>query len=395
MVRTPRVLLTALLLLCTALATFPGCGGLPAAVTPTAAILVFAAFEGTASDAPYISSVATVICGGVRGQFNGPSGHELILRNIPFGSLTPPQQPLTVTAPGYRTVSRQVTLEKEVATFVDVSMEKVDLSLTGTVSGVVKATTGEPLVNALVTFSWLEGSSTEQVQGFTDRDGKFIIGGINAGEVTAEAVASGYLPQEQSVTITADSVGTNADLSFGLLSGETKVTVKGVVLDLRTEEPLAGATVTVDSEPSVTSGSDGRFSVPGVLVGDKPIAVRLSGYDDYDDTITVLPGMSDVKVVLSRTSTNPPGVPYTIAGTVTLRGRPDNSGAVVSAYDLDRGMEMASYTTAADGRYYLFVPAGRYEITATVGSRSISRTLEYGGSGRIVDGIDFTLTITP
>lgn len=395
MTRTFEALGACILLLCGTLALLPGCGGLPAAVTPTSAIVVFAAFEGTGADAPFIRSVATVICGGVRGQFNGPSGQELILRNVPFGPLTPPQQPLTVTAPGYRTVSRQVTLEKDVATFVDVSMEKVDLSLTGTVAGIVRATTGEPLVNALVTFSWLEGTTTQQIQGFTDKDGKFIIGGINAGEVTVEAVAGGYLPQEQTITVIADAAGTNADLSFSLLSGETKVTVEGVVLDLRTEEPLEGATVTVDSLPPVITGADGRFSVADVRVGDQPISVRLSGYDDYDSTITVLPGMSDVRVVLNRTSTNPPGVPYTIAGTVTLRGRPDNSGAVVTAYDLDRGLEMAAYTTAADGRYYLFVPAGRYEITASAFGRTISRTLNYGGSGRIVDGIDFTLTVTP
>jgi hypothetical protein len=392
---TRKALWALLLLLSGVVATLSGCGGLPAPVTPTSAILVFAAFEGTAPDAPFISSVATVICGGVRGQFNGPSGNELILRNIPFGPLTPPQQPLTVTAPGYRTVSRQVTLEKDVATFVDVSMEKVDLTVTGTVAGTVTATTGEPLVNALVTFSWLEGTTTQQVQGFTDKDGKFIIGGINAGEVTVEAVASGYLPEQQTVTIVADAAGTNPDLSFSLLSGDTKVTVKGVVLDLRTEEPLEGATVTVDAQPPVTTGTDGRFSVPDVLVGDKPISVRKSGYDDYDATVTVLPGMSDVRVLLLRTSTTPPGVPYTIAGTVTLRGRPDNSGAVVTAYDLDRGMTMASYTTAADGRYYLFVPAGRYEITVAAFGRTISRTLQYGGSGRILDGIDFTLTVGP
>jgi hypothetical protein len=394
MIHTHRALLVCAILLSAVLMSLPGCGGLPAAVTPTSAIVVLAAFEGTSSDAPYISSIATVICGGVRGQFNGPSGNQLILRNIPFGSLTPPTQPLTVTAPGYRTFSEQLELETDIATFVDVSMEKVDTSLTGTVSGTVLSTTGDPLVNAVVTFSWLEDSTTEEVQGFTDSSGKFIIGGINAGEVTVKAEASGYLPEEQTVTITADASGTNADLSFSLLSGATQVTVKGVVEDLRTEQPLSGATVTIDDMTAVTTGTDGRFTVSGVLVGDKSIAVRMSGYDDYDETISVLPGMSDVVALLTLTSTNPPGTPYTLAGTVTLRGATDNSGAVVTAYDLDRGMDMATYTTKADGRFYLFVPAGRYEITATASGHSISRTVTYGGNGRIVDGIDFTLTIS-
>ena len=378
-----------------AVALLTGCGGLPASSpAPTTASVKFAAFQGADAKAPVIDSKATVIIGGVRGTFDGPSGKELTLRGIPFGDQDPPKQPLTVTAPGYKTQSQQVTLSKTSTTYVEASMEKADLALTGTVAGVVRSTTGDPIASALVSFTWGAGGDANMLQGFTDKDGAFIIGGIPIGPAVAEAVATGYLPQQIAIGgIQPDTGGTNADVSFSLLNGSTTVVVRGIVRDLRTEAPLAGASVTVAALPTVTTDSAGRFSVAGVLVGPRTLAVRLSGYDDYDANIDVLPGMGDVVVVISRTSSNPPGVPHTVAGTVTLRGHSDNAGAVVVALDRDRHMEMARYTTAADGRYYLFLPQGRYELQVSFDTHTLTRLLDYPGGGRIIDGVDFTLTV--
>lgn len=370
-----------------------GCGGLPADSQITGGIVVFAAFEGTSSTAPRIKTTATVILNGGRYAFNGPSGQDLIVRNIPFGTEDPPKVPMTVTARGYKTVSQQLELSKTTATYVDMSMETVDLAATGTVSGVVTSTTGTPISGAVVTFHSIADSTAAELQGFTDKDGKFVVGGIPIGSAEATAEAAGYLSSTQTLTVQPDATGTNAALSYSLLSGATKVTVRGVVKELRTEEVLSGATVTIGSQPAVTTGSDGRFSVADVPVGTQTISVRLAGYDDYDSEINALPGMGDVVVTVSRISSLPPTVPYTIGGTVTLLGATDNSGAVVTAYDLDRGMQMASYTTGADGRYYLFVPAGRYEVRVTVGSHSIARNVTYLGGGRVIDGIDFALTL--
>lgn len=370
-----------------------GCGSLPPDPQASGAIVVFAAFEGPEQDAPTIRSTALVVVGGVRGFFNGPSEQELILKNIPFGDEDPSRQPMTVTAPGYRTESQQLTLRKDMATFVDLTMEKVDLTQTGTVAGAVQGSGGEPIVNALVTFTWNDAGTPSTLEGFTDNRGDFIIGGIPVGPATVEAVAAGYLPEDQQTVVEPDEGGTNADLSFSLLSGQTTVVVQGVVQDLRTEAPLAGAEVTIADRPAALTGQDGRFEVPEVLVGEQPITAKLAGYDDYEDTINVMPGMGDVVVVVSRVSSEPPGVPYTVAGTVTLIGNPDNAGATVTAFDKDRGINMATATTDTQGRYYLFLPAGCYEIAVTFGEKSISREVDYSGGGRIVDGIDFTLTV--
>lgn len=371
-----------------------GCSGLPASdpVSETATV-VFAAFEGPEEDAPTIGSVAVVIIGGVRALFDGPAATELVIQGVPFGEQN--RQPMTVTAPGYLTVSQQLALSTEMATFVDLTMAPVDLTQTGTVAGVVKSTTGLPITSALVTFSWeSETGGAEKLEGFTDSEGRFVIGGIPIGTVDVEAIASGYLPVQKTVTIQPDQGGSNADLTFSLLSGETKVTVTGVTLDMRTQEPLAGVAVTVADRPQVITGADGRFSVAEVTVGERTVLASLAGYDPYEIEINVLPGMGNVEVVMSRTSSEPPTTPYTVGGTVTLVGAEDNSGAVVTALDLDEGVEVDRFTTAADGAYRLFLPAGRYEIKVTARGKSLSRTVDYRGGGRIIDGVNFTLTVS-
>ena len=130
-----------------------------------------------------------------------------------------------------------------------------------------------------------------------------------------------------------------------------------------------------------------------MLVGDRTVKATLAGYDPYEDEVSIMPGMGDLRITLAKTSSEPPGDPYTVGGTVTLVGAADNSGAVVTALDLDSGVVMGTDTTDAEGSYGLFLPAGRYEITVKYGSKSISKTVRYKGGGRIMDGVDFTLSV--
>jgi hypothetical protein len=221
------------------------------------------------------------------------------------------------------------------------------------------------------------------------------VGGVRAGTVIVEAVAGGYLAEARQITVAADDFGTTADQDFALIAGDTVVTVSGYVADLRTDERLVGATVAIGDLPSVVTGVGGTFSVPGVLVGNRAISARISGYDNYDDVIEVTPEMGAPVILMSRASGSPPSGPYTIAGKVDLVGPADDSGAVVTAFDRDRLSDMDSATTAADGSYSLFVPAGRYQITVTYGRDSISRNVVYLGGGRKLEGINFQLSVTP
>jgi len=370
-----------------------GCGGISPQQQEeptTTTVVVECVIEGTED---FIEVPADVVVGGVRGQTN-LDDNWVILENVPLGSQDPPQQPLTVTAPGYATESQMLTLNEFSFTAVSVPMTPVDTETTGTVSGTVTdVDTGHPLVNALVSFLPPGGLPSEALKGSTDTAGFYVIGGIPAGQVHGTCQAVGYLEASTDVWITADAVGSNDPVDFALVSGESTVTVSGQVLDTRTEAAISGAIVQIGDQPPVITGPDGAFSIPHVSVGEQPVEASAAGYDDYYTVIEVVPGIDDLTILLNEYSPQPPGPPYTIAGRVTLLGASDNSGATVTATDIDSGQMRDEDLTDADGYYYLFVPPGYYRIEVTYGSHSISREVELLGGGRVLEGINFTLTV--
>ncbi len=370
-----------------------GCGGVStvsdgARVTTT--VIVECLIEGTED---FIEVPADVAVGGVRGQTN-LRDNWVILPDVPLGSEDPPQQPLTATAPGYVTSSQMLALNEYSYTAVSLPMKPADRDATGTVSGTVTSSdSGAPIVNALVNCLPVGAPLAETIKGFTDRDGFYIIGGIPAGQVEVTCQAVGYLEGTVTFAVKADTADGNAAVNFALVGGQSAVTVGGQVLETRTEAPVAGATVQIGIQPPVTSGPDGSFSVPGVPIGEQPVVASAAGYDDYYTVIGVVPGLDDLRILLTEYSPQPPGRPYTITGQVTLLGAPDSSGALVTAFHLDRGTVLAEDTTNAEGYYYLFVPPGPYRIEVTYGGHSIGREVELGGGGRVLESINFTLTV--
>jgi len=368
-----------------------GCGGLPPVNDdqPGGAVVVLVAEAETNAQ---LDVPAVVIVGGVRGVLS-VGDLEVVLRDVPLGTGSPPAQPMTVTAEGYVTLVQQVQLNVTTATWVQVAVEPADTALTGTISGTVTdEVSGEPITSAFAQFT-PPGANEPAVGGYTDRDGAFVVGGIPAGDRDVTVQAADFLPFEGQTRIRADDVGTNDDLNVTLVRGDTTVTVRGIVVDVLTQRVIAGAQVTIAEGTAVVTGADGRFEVADVLVGDQRVQVSVAGYEPHDATVTILPGMGDITVELFESAQDPPGGPHTIAGTVTLNGPPDSSGATVSAVDLATTLVMDSEITGPSGRYGLFVPPGGYEVTVVFGQRRLSREITVPPGGVVMDGIDFILTV--
>ncbi|MBV8245182.1 MAG: carboxypeptidase regulatory-like domain-containing protein [Candidatus Eremiobacteraeota bacterium] len=66
-------------------------------------------------------------------------------------------------------------------------------------------------------------------------------------------------------------------------------TFKGVVLDSVSQQPVANATVIVDSVLQTTTANDGTFSIPNVPSGSVDFVVKAAGFTDYSDTQSVDP----------------------------------------------------------------------------------------------------------
>ncbi len=374
------------------LATVVGCaGGVGSGSTPgqaTTTVIVETLQQGTTDLLPV---AADITVGGVTAKVDMVQGWAVIT-GVPLGDKTPPEQPLTVSAHGWTTVSQILTLSTFSYTSISVSLAPADPATTGDLEGEVTATGGSPaLVNAAVTVSPAVGSP---LTAYTDRAGRFKLTGVPAGRATVMAQATGYMEASQELTVRATAAGANPPLRLFLLSGTTKLTVTGQVLHVGADTPIAGAQVQIGELPTVVSAADGSFSVPLVQVGAQTLRASAPGYDTRQQQITVEPGMAPVLVYLVPTAPDPPGPPFTISGHVTLRGRPDNSGATVTAFHRTLGEVLDTATTDASGNYFLFVPPGPYRITVQYGARTIASDVNLLGGGRVLTGVDFELSVT-
>ncbi|WP_327336330.1 S8 family serine peptidase [Streptomyces sp. NBC_01324] len=124
--------------------------------------------------------------------------------------------------------------------------------------------------------------------------------------------------------------------------------------------PLAGATVELDGPmyATATTGEDGTYALPKVMVGDYAVKVSKFGYVTATSTTTVTEG---------ATTTRDAGLGVapraTLTGTVRTQGGPE-AGATIEV----TGAPVTA-TTADDGRYALELPAGSYQLKVTPTSR--------------------------
>ena len=71
-------------------------------------------------------------------------------------------------------------------------------------------------------------------------------------------------------------------------------TLKGTVTDRATGAAIAGAIVTVNSVQSVTTGTDGAYSLYPIPVGAFDWAVRATGYQSQNNPDTIEPGATKI-----------------------------------------------------------------------------------------------------
>jgi transcriptional regulator CtsR len=248
------------------------------------------------------------------------------------------------------------------------------LELGGSISGVVKDDSGNPIVGA-----WVDASGYD-VSGYsyseTRTDGSYTITGLRSGNYSVYASASVYIDEYYDnvydyyeatpVSVTAPDETTGINFALGGAG-----TISGVVED-DSGNPIAGATVCADgydvSDYAYTETSgDGNYTIGGLHSGSYIVSVEASGYlTEYYDNVYDYYEATPVSVTAPDETT---GINFALGGgTISGVVEDDSGNPIAGATVCADGYDVSDYAcsqTAGDGNYTIGgLHSGSYIVSA-------------------------------
>jgi TonB-linked SusC/RagA family outer membrane protein len=293
---------------------------------------------------------------------------------------------LTITAPDYGALDVKVKAAKTASTIAIYASKKAAAApTTRTVTGVVHdATTNQPLAGATVK---VQGTT---IQAEADTDGLFVIDKAPAGDITLEATA----PDHQPITLAVSATTATARVALASLSPQvappppqaTTRTVRGRISDGTTNDPIIGATVTVQGTANAAlTDENGMFVLNNVKLTEAKLDVVAAGYKDL--TVTALATVNDVAVGMELATNEqvfiesraPVIVKQNLAnGASSINGEDLNR---VSAPTLDSAME--GKVSGANLQYNSGAPGGGAQLRL----RGVSTINGQSSPLYVIDGI--------
>ncbi len=187
----------------------------------------------------------------------------------------------------------------------------------------------------------VSADGTQTLTGTSWYDGKFSFWDVPPG--TYNLMVTGFLPR---VAATFNVAPAANGLAVVVAPGAT---LQGTITDSTASAPVSGAVVTVtDGSGTVVgqpSGSDGTYSVPGLVAG--PVTVTVTGPDILSSTVS-----TTVSLAAPTTQNFSLGEGGKITGTITaLHGGPPPTGTTVSATPDDGSGPAVVGTVNSDGTF--------------------------------------------
>jgi len=240
---------------------------------------------------------------------------------------------------------------------IDLGTLRLNKNINATVStltGVIKdKQTGEPIEGAVI--------KVEDKQSTTDSAGAYTISTIEAGSYVVSISKVGYLQNERTVNIPANTI-LYYNTSLNTIDFTIEATVKGQVIDKNTTSPLVGVQVALQgaSSQSITTTANGTFSFSRLGQGDYLLTLSKAGYRSITSSIQVNETTIYDYGSIILSPIDPADTSVTLQGTVTQT--PENTpleGATISVGAL-------STTSDALGNYILTgLVAGDMNIEAS------------------------------
>lgn len=247
----------------------------------------------------------------------------------------------------------------------------------GVIQGyVIDGDTGRPLAGVSIALS---GAVTAVLT--TGGDGRFEFEDLPAGGYQLDIAYAGYSSVRATLTL---QTGRSADLGQIALvkaSNSTTATVRGVVTDLVTGNPISGASVTVlGTSLAATTGNDGSYQLANVPVGVATLVASAPGYAAA--SVSTMLGAGQIALF------SPALQVQDAQGTAVVRGQVTDreTGAPLAGVRVAVVGSALYATTDNSGRYQLAgVPAG--QVTLETYREGYQRALgsAFVESGQILD----------
>lgn len=221
---------------------------------------------------------------------------------------------------------------------------------TFTIEGVVSSDLG-PLSGVAVTLG--EESKTTGTAGSYSFE-------VAEGEYTLTFAKDGYVTQTKTVN-TDDAVSGKVTLNVSMAAAQKEyVVISGKVTDAESGVALEGAVISGSAlDSSVTTDSDGAYTLPQLEKGSYSFTVSMNGYTSQ----TVSVSESDITGTAYTLNIQLAAIPaeelVTVSGTVTA----DYPSGKLSGVTVSAGAGYASATTDENGAYSLSLTSGDYTLS--------------------------------
>ena len=187
---------------------------------------------------------------------------------------------------------------------------RLELPAGGRVSGTVRSNEGAPVASfAVHVWQKLGPLATRLVRSVSvlDPEGRFALKGLPTGSMLLGVEAPGFAPSQDLPFAIDEKSGSESTLSVLLERGHM---VQGLVQDLSTKKPIAGARVTLEgrgnteTEPTqntVQTDAQGKFAIEGVHAGQASLMVAAA--EHHARILGGLPVPATAPVIVERRST--------------------------------------------------------------------------------------------
>jgi hypothetical protein len=249
------------------------------------------------------------------------------------------------------------------------------LELGGSILGVVKDDSGNPIAGATVCADGYDVSDYACTE--TAGDGNYTIGGLRSGSYIVSAEASGYLTtyydnvyewnDATPVVVTVPNDTPNINFSLGLGGS-----ISGVVKD-DSGNPISGASVSASGIDISDFGydstsADGSYTIKGLLSGNYRVRASASAYlIEYYDNVYDYSEATPVSVTAPDETT---GIDFALGGAGTISGvvEDDSGNPIAGATVCADGYDVSDYAcsqAAGDGNYTIGgLHSGSYIVSA-------------------------------